>query len=91
MTFERRILRSVTGCMAAVVGLTDIEQQAPTPQATLVVHGGRLFDGTGGPSIPLGAIVVRDGRIAEILAIGAQLPTAAHVIDAEGCTVLPRT
>ncbi|MBI1851643.1 MAG: CIA30 family protein [Planctomycetes bacterium] len=57
--------------------------------ATVVIRGGRLFDGTGSAARPIGAIVLEGDRIREILPPGSAIPAAATVIDASDGTVLP--
>src|SRR5205823_5474540 len=58
---------------------------------TTVIRNGQLVDGTGGPAIPDGAMVIRDGRIAFAGAsAGAPtVPAGARVIDAQGGTIMP--
>ena len=65
--------------------LSPAAESAPT----VVVRGGRLFDGTGSPARSVGAIVLDGDRIRRILPPGASLPRGATVIDATDCTVLP--
>ena len=57
---------------------------------TLITHG-QLVDGTGAPTLPDAAVVVRDGRIAYAgPAAGApELAPGARRIDARGGTILP--
>ncbi|BBZ32948.1 N-acyl-D-amino-acid deacylase family protein [Mycolicibacterium confluentis] len=50
-----------------------------------VIRGGRLFDGTGGPSA-LRNLGIRDGRIA---AVTADPIEGTEVVDAAGCWVIP--
>jgi imidazolonepropionase-like amidohydrolase len=59
------------------------------PEGTLVLKGGRIFDGTGGP-IREGTIVIRRNTIDRILPPGrVDWPKDARVIDLAGKTVLP--
>jgi len=51
----------------------------------LVIRGGTIVDGTGGPE-RLGDLAIRDGRIA---AIGRVSGSARRVLDAEGAAVAP--
>ena len=64
----------------------------PTPQGpdgTLVLRGGRIFDGTGTPARE-GTLVIVRNKIAKILAPGAtDWPADARVIDVGGKTVMP--
>jgi N-acyl-D-amino-acid deacylase len=57
-----------------------------TPDANLLVRGGTLVDGTGGPA-RLADVRVRNGRVAEI---GARLePAGEAIIDSSGAYVAP--
>lgn len=58
---------------------------APTAEADLVVEGGRLVTPEG---VREGAVVVRDGRVAALLAPGDRLPSGPR-LDARGRYVLP--
>jgi imidazolonepropionase-like amidohydrolase len=64
----------------------------PTPQGpdgTLVLRGGRIFDGTGAAARE-GTLVIVRNKIAKILAPGAtEWPADARVIDVGGKTVMP--
>ena len=73
---------------------------SPTPVAVpptdapgepiLVLAGGTLVDGNGGPPMPDAVVMIRGNRI---LAVGrradAAIPAAARVIDVTGATILP--
>jgi N-acyl-D-aspartate/D-glutamate deacylase len=54
---------------------------------TTVIRGGTLLDGTGRPARDAD-VVLRDGRVAEVLAPGAVAPDG-DVLDASGCWVTP--
>jgi imidazolonepropionase-like amidohydrolase len=60
------------------------------PENALVVRNGAVIDGTGGPPIVAGVVVVHGERI---LAVGEadsfQIPEDARVVDAGGGTILP--
>ena len=59
------------------------------PEGTLVLRGGRIFDGTGAPARE-GTLVIERNKIARILPVGAtDWPKDAQVIDVTGKTVLP--
>jgi imidazolonepropionase-like amidohydrolase len=59
------------------------------PEGTLVLRGGRIFDGTGTPARE-GTLVIERNKIARILPVGSSdWPKDAHVIDVAGKTVLP--
>jgi imidazolonepropionase-like amidohydrolase len=73
---------------------TDDPRRVPLPPRaaggpTIVLRGGRVFDGTGAAARP-GTVVITGDRIASILAPGATAwPADAKVIDVTGKTVLP--
>ena len=59
------------------------------PEGSIVITGGRIFDGTGSPAAP-GTLVIERNRVTGVLAPGAtDFPDGAVVIDATGHTVLP--
>ena len=59
------------------------------PEGAIVIAGGRIFDGTGSPSVP-GTLVIERNRVTSILDPGATaFPEGALVLDATGHTVLP--
>ena len=73
---------------------TDDPRRLPIPSRpaggpTIVLRGGRVFDGTGAAARP-GTVVITGDRIASVLAPGATTwPADAKVIDVTGKTVLP--
>ncbi len=59
------------------------------PEGTLVITGGRIFDGTGA-AVRNGTIVIERNKIKEILPPGSRIWSRdAHVIDVDGSTVMP--
>jgi len=59
------------------------------PEGTVVLRGGRVFDGTGAPARE-GTLVIERNKIVKILPPGAtDWPKDAQVIDVSGKTVLP--
>ena len=59
------------------------------PEGTIVLRGGRIFDGTGAPARE-GTLVIERNRIAKVLPPGAfDWPAAARVVDVAGRTVMP--
>jgi imidazolonepropionase-like amidohydrolase len=59
------------------------------PEGTLVLRGGRIFDGTGPPARE-GTLVIERNKIVKILpASSTDWPRDAKVIDVSGKTVLP--
>ncbi len=56
----------------------------------LVIHGGTLIDGNGGPPIQDALIIIRGNRIESVSSGGqASYPADAHVLDANGKFILP--
>lgn len=59
------------------------------PATTIVLRGGRIFDGTGSPARE-GTLVIKGNQIAKVVAPGAtDWPGDAQVIDVGGETVMP--
>ena len=58
------------------------------PEGSIVVVGGRVFDGTGSPASPATLVIDRN-RITSVLAPDEDYPEGARVIDASGHTVMP--
>jgi imidazolonepropionase-like amidohydrolase len=57
---------------------------------TLVLDGGTVIDGTGGPPIPDAVVVIEGTRIREVGTKGqVSYPSDARVINTEGQTILP--
>lgn len=81
--------------LPANANTTDDPRRIPLPQGafevkgTIVLSGGRLFDGTGSAARPA-TIVVRGKRIAAILPAGStDFPKDARVLALAGKTVMP--
>src|SRR5713226_10556484 len=59
------------------------------PEGTLVLRGGRIFDGTGAPAREA-TLVIERNRIAKILPPGStDWPNDARVLDVTGKNVMP--
>ena len=59
------------------------------PDGSIVITGGRIFDGTGAPARD-GSVVIERNRITAILPAGStDWPQGARVIDVAGKTVMP--
>ena len=60
------------------------------PQSEIVLAGGTLFDGTGGPAVRDAVVVIRGDRIVEVGTRGqVAVPVGARVLSAAGRTILP--
>lgn len=78
-------LRALT--LAAVLAAAGATAAEPPPLA--IVHG-TVLDGLGGPPVPDGVVLIRNGRIEAVgPAASVSVPKDAQVIDARGKTVLP--
>ena len=55
---------------------------------TLAVVNGRLIDGTGAEPVAEATVIMEDGRV-QAAGADVDVPAGAHVIDAEGKTVMP--
>ncbi len=56
----------------------------------LVIEGGTLIDGNGGPPVQDALIIIRDNRIETVSSSGqARYPTDAQVLNADGKFILP--
>jgi hypothetical protein len=63
---------------------------AQAQQPALVIEGGTLIDGNGGPPVPNAVVVVQGNRITSVSRVGqGTYPAGAQVIDARGKYVLP--
>src|SRR5262245_7924100 len=62
-----------------------------TAGGTMLIHNGRLIDGTGAPPVPDAALLIRDGRVAYAGPAAAlpELPPGRVEIDVRGGTILP--
>jgi imidazolonepropionase-like amidohydrolase len=63
---------------------------APLVAPVRALVGGRVIDGTGGPPIDDGVVVIENDRITAVGPVAAvTMPAGAEVISTEGMTVLP--
>ena len=86
--FSRPFLLSIC-CLAAIPTALPDTAGARAQKATLIREA-LLIDGTGQPPLPNVAILIRNGRIADIRpAEEIQVPPGAHVIEGAGKTVIP--
>jgi imidazolonepropionase-like amidohydrolase len=78
--------RSPSPVLLACLAIAGCSSSQP---ATVFV-GGRIIDGTGGPPIDNGALLVRDGRIEAVgPAESISIPDGAERIDVSGRTIIP--
>ena len=76
----------VTGAILAIAcALAPASLPAQTESSVIVISGGTLIDGNGGPPVPNAVVVIEDNRISTVSTTGqASYPSDATVIDAEG-------
>ena len=59
-------------------------------QEVIVIRGGTLIDGTGGPPLPNAVVVIRGNRIETVSRNGqASYPAGARVLEADGKFIVP--
>jgi imidazolonepropionase-like amidohydrolase len=79
----------VCSLLFSVVSASMVSLERPATRV-LVLDGAQIIDGTGGPPIPSGRIVIQDGRI---VAIGSSkitpAPSGAERLDLSGRTIIP--
>jgi hypothetical protein len=77
----------------AVFRSTPPVSQPATDRADLVIQGGQLLDMVGDQSnpVPVKGVVIRDGRIVQIIPVDSPgpLPAAARAIDASSLYIIP--
>src|SRR3569623_392637 len=76
------------GLLAAGAAAVLAFAAMPAAAKDVVIHAGRLIDGTGKAPRDRVSILVRDDRIVSVEA-GFTAPKGAEVIDLSGATVLP--
>src|SRR5688572_22882360 len=87
-------MRWLTPPILAITAVATFATTAPaqeTPAAgTIVIRAARLIDGTGGPVIRNGVVVVTNDRIVAVGASGrVTIPAGARTIDLGDATILP--
>ena len=90
--FEKpnRLLIIIVPFLSVMLILTMVIITKEEVPASLVLKGGTLIDGTGGPPLPEAVIIIQGNRIKTIARMGeAELPPDAKVVDCSGKTILP--
>jgi enamidase len=77
-----------TAAVCFIVYSCTLYRGKPPAKGTLVIRGGRVWDGTGREPVENGIVVIQGERIA-CLGKECPIPQDAMVVDAEGLTVLP--
>jgi len=73
-----------------ILALMTASVQAQSRNATLIINGGTLIDGTGAPPVPDAAVVVRGDRIADAGPSSKMtIPKNTKTVDARGKWVIP--
>jgi hypothetical protein len=80
-----------SGVRQEMLDLDDLDRQVPLEATgSFAIVGARLIDGTGAPAVEDSAVIVRDGRITAVGAMGTiHIPVGMRVIHAEGRSLLP--
>ena len=82
--------RYVLASLAVVAVITPACLSAQIASSALVIEGGTLIDGNGGPPLPNAAIIVEGDRITSVGEAGeVDYPPNAEIIDADGKFILP--
>ena len=78
-------------CLAVVIAAAAHSQPAAAQKdGILVIEGGTLIDGNGGPPVEDALIVIRGNRIDKVTKRGqARYPRSAQVLDASGKFIVP--
>ena len=72
--------------LAAWIGLSPL----PGQTKPIALVGARILDGTGGPPLERGALLVRDGKVEAVGPMAKlKVPAGAQRIDVSGKTILP--
>ena len=70
--------------------LTTLYVAPALAQEVIVIRGGTLIDGTGGPPMPNAVVVIRGNRIETVSRNGqASYPAGARVLEADGKFIVP--
>ena len=82
------IVRLIAAAALAAMALPSPQATAAVPDVPILIAGGTVIDGTGGPAQQDSDILVMDGKI---VAVGRHLsrPKAARVVDGRGKYVIP--
>ena len=94
---QKFILRTSAACGLALLaaGCNAEQAQAPAPATaptvqSLVIQGGTLIDGNGGPPVTNSVIVIQGNRITAAGPAGqVQVPAGAEIVDANGKWIIP--
>lgn len=85
-----RALALATGAGSLALAAALLAQPGPAPAGAVVLTGGRVIDGGGGPPLERAALLFRDGRIQAVSqAADLAIPDGATRIDATGQTIIP--
>lgn len=89
LQFSLYLLR-ITFCLTVFLLPAALWGAQAEESRTVVLKGGRIFDGNGGPPLQDGVVVVRDGIIQAVGSGGqVQAPPGATIIDVTGASILP--
>ncbi len=92
MHFYKRVLPVSTLVLAIGFSLpwVVLDRFLHAQSDPLVISGGTLIDGNGGPPLQDALVIIKQGRIDQVSQMGRlSIPQGAQVIDARGKTILP--
>ena len=84
------LLAAISLCLACAPDMGDQagSESPASAEFDLVIHGGTVVDGTGGPRF-VADVGVRDGRIVSVSREGIDPDLGARALDADGAVVAP--
>jgi imidazolonepropionase-like amidohydrolase len=69
---------------------SNVKQYVSSDSPLIVITGVTVIDGKGTAAVPAQAVVIRDGRIAEVGPVAkVKAPAGAQVVDGTGMTLIP--
>ncbi len=81
--------RFVTAAIGTILLSTTAMAQAQAPSATTVIHAGQLLDKPGSAPRGPSTVIIRDGRVAEVVSGHVPGPADARLVDLKDKFVLP--
>ncbi len=86
----QRALALATGAGSLALAAALLAQPGPAPAGAVVLIGGRVIDGGGGPPLERAVLLVLDGRIRAVGQVGdVPIPDGVARVDVSGKTIIP--